>query len=709
MSQMQTQTTNGLYAAVTVDNLPATTNKNIINKNILTLGGSTTWGSKLDNRQDAYPYLLPSLLGTTTTTTSWRVYNLAVRATDASYASQCVESMIREGLPGNNNNNKVNTTTTTTTTTTTIQFDVITLEYSLNGLDGMPLLLQRLRQRYPNAVIIYIHLWSLRMSVDNAETGIKPRDELTKSGLTFKDADANINAMLADPNNNAKWKWAPKMKSDSIAIREAAEQDVRVVNGHVYQLPMPEESPQIAFQQHWFGPDFHHLSKEGHALVAGHLAQMLQDEKIMGGGGSSSSSSSSIRQDIHDITISSTEEGIGSWGAGDHCYSWYETGTHPDVQVDGGTVKNFVKPDKWAVNVGLTFGQPANIHFPNKKHLAQPVMLMIMSWGPGVYPKARIKLVAPGFVNQTSILDPLHPSPLNQVYHVTRSAHVGWVNAQSPDNIIIVDPIENMQRPLRVIGIIMCGACLEMDPSYLSNDVRHQRLGGTLPYPQQQHPITQQQQQQQQPDHGSRLEYHTHHHHHTEEQADGLQQDQSTAMNVGLPQPMQHQPDPSQAINVPPQQQQQPMGTSQRDQQISQQVQHQPDPSSRAMNPPRPQQQQSVEIPGQYQPGGNQQMHSLSTQQQFPLQQDITVVEQSQQQQQHPPAVQIQPPKSTQLQIDDYKADVETALDDTFTAESSARQYQLRAHASAQQAAPKQGNDEASTMRRALQSVPHQP
>lgn len=432
------------------------------NKNILTLGGSTTWGSKLEERTWAYPYLLPQLLGST-----WKVYNLAVRATDASYASQCIETMVREG---NKQKNKQDV----------LEFDVIMLEYSLNGLDGMPLLLKRLRQRYPKAVILYVHLWSLRMSVDNAVTGAKPRDELTK-GLKFKDADANINAMLADPN--AKWAWGPKMKSDSEAIRDAALRDVEAVGGHLYQVPMPDESPQVAFEEHWFGPDYHHLSRQGHAMVAEQLAALLlaDNEAILNSAGSRIGDVQ--KTDIHQITLGATAAELGTWGAGDHCYSWYETGTHPDVQVDGGTVKNFVKNDKWAVNVGLTFGQPAIITFPNTKDQPQPVMLMIMSWGPGVYPKAKIDLRSPGFVgNQTSILDPLHSNPLHHVFHVTRTAHIGWANADSSSKVT-VDPIEDVQRPLRVIGIVMCGACLEMDPTYLDNDATHQRLGGTMPYP----------------------------------------------------------------------------------------------------------------------------------------------------------------------------------------------------------------------------------
>jgi hypothetical protein len=185
--------------------------------------------------------------------------------------------------------------------------------------------------------------------------------------------------------------------------------------------------------------------------------------------------------DTHGIPFAPEHDDVGSWGDGDQCYSWYETGIHKDIQIAGGTMKNFVKNDKWAVNVGLTFGQPAHIWFRNQKPMMQPVMLMIMSWGSGVYPKSRIDLESPGLENQSSILDPLHPNPLNHMFHVTRTAHIGW--ATFGQSRITVDPIEDMQRPLRVTGIVMCGACVEMDDTFLSNDATHERLGGTMPLP----------------------------------------------------------------------------------------------------------------------------------------------------------------------------------------------------------------------------------
>lgn len=55
--------------------------------NILALGGSQTWGARLNNRHDAYPWLIGQPFPD-------HVDNLATRATGADYPSVCLESMI---------------------------------------------------------------------------------------------------------------------------------------------------------------------------------------------------------------------------------------------------------------------------------------------------------------------------------------------------------------------------------------------------------------------------------------------------------------------------------------------------------------------------------------------------------------------------------------------------------------------------------------
>merc|ERR1719410_2115303 len=109
-----------IYASVTYSD------EGVTGLRYLTLGASTTWGSALEDRYTAYPYQL-----------SPNVSNLAIRACGSNYPSICTQSMV-----GNDN-----------------IYDVIILEY-LNSEDGIDVLVKRLRQRFPDAVIIMLLLWT---------------------------------------------------------------------------------------------------------------------------------------------------------------------------------------------------------------------------------------------------------------------------------------------------------------------------------------------------------------------------------------------------------------------------------------------------------------------------------------------------------------------------------------------------------------------
>jgi hypothetical protein len=389
---------------------------------ILSLGGSTTWGAKLDSRSQAYPHVLASKLGA-----DWDAVNLAVRATGASYASQCIETMIREGEGSADSDNA--------------DFDVILIEYSLNGLEGIDLLLQRLRRRYPSAILVYVHLWSLRMSVHNAITYEKPR-QILNQGLKFTAADEAITTVLADPT--AQWAWSDSMVSDSKEVSIEAFHAIAKVDGYVYELQRPD-SPMKVMEDNWFGPDYHHLSTKGHEIVAQGIMSLVHhpETKVP----------PLTKLKFHDR----------SWGkGGDQCFSWYETGKTESVEISGGTMKMFVKPDKWALHIGQRFGAETKLTFFNNSKEKQPVELFFMSWGdPSIYPKSTITLTSEDNASISSMtLDPLHPIQAQRIYHITNTVRVGW--AAPGLNSLRVVPNETTQRPLRITGIVICGACEEM-------------------------------------------------------------------------------------------------------------------------------------------------------------------------------------------------------------------------------------------------------
>jgi hypothetical protein len=126
---------------------------------ILALGGSVTWGATLPNRYDAYPWLLGKAFNSNLLTlgnaVDFKAYvdNKAMRATGADYPSICLESIVSP----------------------TKSYDIILFDFVMNGTNGFPLLIQRLRERYPKAILIYVHIWSLVHLARHPVTKQKPR------------------------------------------------------------------------------------------------------------------------------------------------------------------------------------------------------------------------------------------------------------------------------------------------------------------------------------------------------------------------------------------------------------------------------------------------------------------------------------------------------------------------------------------------------
>ena len=121
--------------------------------------------------------------------------------------------------------------------------------------------------------------------------------------------------MLGDPE--ATWKWGDDMISGSQKLAGEAAQFMKEIHSHLYQVPMPD-NPKDAWD--WFGPDYHHLSEGEHKFVAKAIVELLQSDQVQ------------------PLPSSAKNNNDPSWGQGDLCFSWYKTGSHKRVKIDGGTI-----------------------------------------------------------------------------------------------------------------------------------------------------------------------------------------------------------------------------------------------------------------------------------------------------------------------------------------------------------------------------------
>ena len=371
---------------------------------ILAFGGSTTWGASLDNRHQAYPWLLGEPYID-------YVDNLAVRATGADYPSICLESMIPDAETKN--------------------YDVILLEFSMAWSNGLPLLMKRLRERYPEAVIVVVHLWSIAALAKDEATGMGPRD---LGGNFFHKQENGLHVSWMWVNGDETYNPYGENCGQEICKIALLEQLVEEAGGYIYKLPLPQ-TPKIAIDSGWFNKDWVHLSPLGHCVVADGIFDLLSQHQT----------------DIF------KQKRLGSFGLGDQCYSWF-TGREVNLKYDGvnhtilGSMEN---SEKWVLEVDPVNG--GRLAFESKFSSPVPVGLSYMSKQEGSnYTVIEVHLN----YGKPVIIDPnYNHAGVGSSVHISVLYQIGF--SQPGKNVISITTLEQRGKPFRITGVFLCGVCVE--------------------------------------------------------------------------------------------------------------------------------------------------------------------------------------------------------------------------------------------------------
>lgn len=369
--------------------------------NILSLGGSVTWGAKLDNRYNAYPYQLQKDYG-------HNVTDLAIRATGSDYPAQCISSMLRDEEEEECSSFRSDT-----------PFDVIILEFSLNGLDGFSLLHERLIKRFPDALFIYVELFSL----------IHKAFDSTKVLNIVRDGHGIIYYF----GNTGE-------ATNEFNIQESI------------NLTAPGEEISK-----YFADDSHHLNYFGHKLVATKVMEIIEK---------------------HEFPLNPK---LGTWLGGDLCNSWFEDGNATLLHVVGGEINEFNNNShKWALEVQqdgaiIEYNHdgendaPISLQYMTSEAKYPPVTIKIEQSLQDVEKakedahKDNIGLVRKSEEETESIatgwryLSGCNGMEGLRRYHITEVSHIGSVTGGM--NFIYIHPTENRTYPFRLTAIIVCEAC----------------------------------------------------------------------------------------------------------------------------------------------------------------------------------------------------------------------------------------------------------
>ena len=379
---------------------------------ILTLGGSTAWGATLLHRQDAYPFRIGS--SSTTPNPDVIVHNRAILEMGAEAASMCLQSI----LPDNSTN-----------------YDVLLLDFvGPVELQGFPSLIQRLRQRYPDAILIYLHIWPLKALIQDTATGKQPFLDNTvplHPDTDWSWIDHN------NHNNHNKNSYHPK-SDQSAPIKRLVKNE----NGYIYHLPLPS-TPKLAIP--WFAKDFWHLSAEGHQIVARDILNVLS------------------RMDI------GKHKRIMDWfGMGDQCTTWFlQDGSSqypsqlkqiPWNQDEHGSSSSIVS-DTWVLEVDTQTG--ASIPFENKFSFPVTVVVPFLSnyWDPLPYSTVEVSIISSSETNSKKmnnnpvLIDPNYYGYMPQHSPRVKYARIGVANPGF--HTLTFQTIHPREIPFRAVGLFL--------------------------------------------------------------------------------------------------------------------------------------------------------------------------------------------------------------------------------------------------------------
>jgi len=212
-----------------------------------------------------------------------------------------------------------------------------------------------------------------------------------------------------------------------------------ILKGPPFQIESYEdvdEKTLMLSSMKMFAGDWFHLSEDGHREVAQAVRVILKNNPIK------------------------RSDEVGTWGKGDLCYQWYETGK-VDIPFSDVVTLDEYKPGKYALQFPSTGGY---LQITNPMKEPRALMLSYMTTGPvkTIYPETEVKI-------NNSQTRPIIIKPVCNDYefpvHVSANSNIGMV--LPGENIVSIKPLETTEQPFRVIGVALITGNEKMPDNFL--------------------------------------------------------------------------------------------------------------------------------------------------------------------------------------------------------------------------------------------------
>jgi len=364
-------------------------------------GSSCTLGTGLENREEeAYVWKLSNL-------DQERGKVFSARASKPGYPAKCLASMMGDE-----------------------QYDVIILEYYMFGQEGLIPLAKRIRERYPDAIIVFIRLWG-------------------PDRILRKDSHINLPS------------WARDKGFDSSFIHDKAFHDVYLNEGG----------------NNWFfwsgNKNQKEIQEEAVTAVGGYLISMPWNEKPDGPGGwldigdnmLANNSFCPSAQGHEDITnkVKEIVDRVGvpknprmnPFSVVDQCYNWLQTGEIKEGMSFGpnGSMEKMFNTLKYAVEYDFDKDHEGNwFDVENQSNQEMELQIGFMATGP---PPSKYPKVVATFDGVDILLNPVADSSYGEnTVHVDLQQKIGMLKPNAKERIHF-RALEKTEWPFRLVEVMI--------------------------------------------------------------------------------------------------------------------------------------------------------------------------------------------------------------------------------------------------------------
>jgi len=385
--------------------IPIADRKNDDEIRYASFGSSCSWGAGLDNREEeVYVWKLSNK-------DQERGKNHAIRANGPAFPAACVSSIIGED-----------------------EYDVIVLEFWMRSYDSLQLLVKRLRERFPEAIIVMTQLWS-PMNVLSDKTHMTVKQWANLHGFPERDFIHNwdFHKAFLDETQGEDHQWYINPRPN-VDWELAAEE----IGAYTYKMPGDMAhadglTGMLAMGAKLLANDSYHLSAAGHHDIY-----------------------ESVKNIVDRVGVPKKSD-TGKFSATDHCYNWMDSGEIGEGLSYAPNVKLDMMPntEKYVLEFESDFdgddGNWIDVYNSNDEEMELSISYMAFGPPPSNYPEVEaIRENGERFLVSTETPPELAKKDL----HVSRLKNLGTIGPNSKARVTF-KPLETTKWNFRIVQLLI--------------------------------------------------------------------------------------------------------------------------------------------------------------------------------------------------------------------------------------------------------------